>query len=586
MSFPFGPVNGDQHNTVVGLDGVPDQKTSPVAAWRYLEGRRRIITDSWRQRPLIRLWDKNMQYVATISQEVSVNVEELMKDSGKGEIVIRRNNWLSNFILYDRRAEEDLHITVDPNPLNRNWRTRWGGKVINVRAKRDAEGLHTVTLECTTMREHVKHILAIANPVFPPELQPLRMYVTPGNTRTVVSLAFAINLARQYFPPLAVIDNIFNPTYWLTARLGNFNPLNWPIQVAFVNPLTDQSRTTVFASRDSDMHTATAAILEDAGCMIRAYTWLEEDEDSPHTELGEFGELLRPTRNCIILAVEDKSGVTGPTGTAFDGFLNLIAATADDFITETLFNLDQDGDGQTDPFFRKLLGVAPKPPWVVFRDDEHSGIIESERAVHASTARTIHAGGRSPQWLNQLQTFGIKYLLSQLSAVISYGLGAYQQPGTPGLEELYQGQLDNTLFSMMRFTDLKRALLSGEFAFLEHKERGSGVAYTLAGVLDLRTGAWKTRAYTSFKVSIRNGAPYVLGEDFTLGDRLAFEMARVLHVDQCTAWRLSYDINTPLQVELSIGADSEEEDPVGRALRVAQAAWAFIGMLMGSEGAF
>ncbi len=397
---------------------------NPLIAYRYLEGRRRLYAEQTRQRPLLRLWDKNMNFIGNIAQEKSVKVEELMADSGTANVVIRRDNWLSDFMLYDRRAEEDLHFTLDPVPTNRSWRTRWGGKITNVNAKRSADGLHTVELEAIHNREHVKHILGGANPIFPPEIQFPKMFILPWNCRTAVSMMLFINLARQFFPLLSIPTNIFNPGAWLGVAdvIGGFDPLAWPIQVQFLNPLVDQSRTEILTARWNDMHTITADALEDAGCMIRAYTFLTEDKESPHPELHlglkdapivgpilqkisdstglptDLDELVRPHRNAVILAVEDKSGVTGPTGTLLDGPINLIASTADDLITETIssvIDLDKDNDGKTDPLIRKWLGVAPKPPWVVFKDGEYSQIVESQRSMHGATAKTVMIGGLS-----------------------------------------------------------------------------------------------------------------------------------------------------------------------------------------------
>lgn len=601
---------------IVGREGVPDL-TDPMAVYRYLEKRREVIVDSVLQRPLIRLWDKNMRFVGQIAQERSVMVEEVMADSGAGTCVIRRDNWLSNFILHDRRVEEDLHFTLDPIATAPDWRTRWGGKVIGVNAKRDAEGLHTVELQMVSNREHLKHLLAGANPVFPPEIQFPKMWVLPWNCRTGVSITMFVNLMRQYFPFLSIPANIFNPGGWVGVGLKGLDPLSWPIQVQFVNPVFDQSRFSILTSRWTDMHTVTAPLLEDAGCMIRAYTWLTEDKTGPHPELelglkdipviggvldaiadsaglpDSLDDLARPRRNCIVMAVEDKSGVTGPTGTFADGPIRLIAETADDMITEVISNfvdLDKDNDGKTDPFIRKLLLTAPKPPWAIFRDGEYSGIVESQRNLHAATAKTIMVGSKSPSWVNQLQTFAIKYSLSQLSMVIQAAIAAevtgWQNPGTPGLEEAYQGQLDDTLLAWQRFTDPMRAIQMGDFGFLEHYERGSGSAYTVSGTLDIRTGHWKTRAYTSFKVTVSNGTPYLVGLDFTLGDRLGFQMANAIHVDQCTAIRYSWDTSTPITVDLSIGRDNEEEDPVARATRTLAAIWNTFGMFMGSADLF
>jgi hypothetical protein len=609
FSLDFNKILAGVPEAIVGVGGVPDL-TDPMSTYRYLEKRRTNIIESVKQRPLMRLWDKNMVYVGQIAQERSVMVEEAMADSGAGNIVIRRDNWLSDFMLFDRRAEEDLHITIDPIPTAPDWRTRWGGKVMACNAKRDSEGLHTVELELISNREHLKHLLAGANPIFPPEVQLPKMWILPWNCRTALSITMFINLARQFFPFLSIPTNIFNPGAWVGSGLSGILPTAWPIQVQFVNPLTDQSRFTVYTSRWTDMHTTTAQLLEDCGCMIRAYTWLTEDTTGPHPELeiglkdipfvggvldtiadgaglpDSLDDLARPLRNCVVMAVEDKSGTTGPTGTLLDGVIKLAAATADDLITETIYPVDKDADGVTDPFFRKLTLTAPEPPWVVFRDGEYSGIVESQRSLHAGTAKTIMVGSKSPGWVNQLQTFGIKYGLARLSEAIELGLREKVPPGTPGLEEVYQGQLDDTLLAWERFTDPRRALRVGDFGFLEHFEQGSGSAYTIAAVLDLRAGHWKTRSYTSYKTTVRNGAPYLAGFDFHLGDRLGFEMGNVIHVDQCTAIRHSWDNDKPITVELSIGNDKAEEDPVGVAMRTLAGLWNGFAMLLGEGSMF
>jgi hypothetical protein len=75
-------------------------------------------------------------------------------------------------------------------------------------------------------------------------------------------------------------------------------------------------------------------------------------------------------------------------------------------------------------------------------------------------------GSRSPTLVNELQTFAIKWGLAQLSDMINVAIGtmvntAFQFPATPGLDELYQGQLDNVLFAWERWTDPLRAIWNG-----------------------------------------------------------------------------------------------------------------------------
>ena len=574
----------------IGAAGVPNPTKAPISAYRYLDAKRDIIDAEARTRPLIRLWDNRHQYIGTVASELSVDVEELLHETGQGDITLRGDDWLVDFLRTDVRRDEDLHITVDPYPHRRNWRWRWGGKVTNVRVKRGEDGIRTVTLECSHNREHWKHLLFGATPFSDPAAQPIKAWLLPANTRTAIATTGFINLARNFWPILALPTNALNPFAWVgeASNLLNLNPLNWPIQMQFVNPLLDQSRFTVLMSRWSDAHSVTESLLRDAGCSVRAFVWLPEDEDSPHPELAAIvGEAAaRPTRACVVLAVEDKSGVTGPTGSALDGGLSLVAATADNLVTETLFAIDADGDGVTDPFIRKLLGVAPAIPDIAFRDTEQSSIVSSEHSMFRAKASKILTGGKSPGFINQIQTFAIKYALSQISQVISYPGSATQSPGSPGLEEIYQGQFDNMLLAFIQITDPVRSSRSGPYGYLEHFEQGSGSAYTISSAMTLREGHFKTRAYQAFKVQIRNGGSHTMYYDYDLGTRCHFEINGVLHTDQITAIKLRYDQSTPKTFDLSIGDDRESENPAAAAMRSLANLWNAVGMLLGSGDMF
>ncbi|QBP29681.1 minor tail protein [Mycobacterium phage Typha] len=584
----------ETRSKVIGANGAPDPVTDPMSAYRYLKGRRSVIEGAARQRPMLRLFDKNMDPIAQIAGERLASVEEMMSDSGQANVVLRYDNWLTDWILHQTKIHEDLHLVVDPNPTQRTWRTRWGGKITGINAKRDASGIHTLELEAISNRQHAKHMLFASNPIFPPEIQLPKMWVLPGNTRTILSISMFINLARRFFPALSIPTNVFNPFAWVNNGFAGLDPLSWPLQVAFVNALLDQSRTSVLGSSWTDWHTAMGDMLKDAGCIFRAYTYLTEDEETPHTELVDavrglgqlpdtVDKLSRPHRNCVVFAIEDKSGVEGPTGTAADGVVNLIGATLDDMITETLFNLDRDGDGETDPIFRKLLGVAPQKPKTIWYDGQYSGIIESEIRRHKGPVKKVMTGGRSPTIVNQAQTFAIRYALSQLAQTIAlYG----QIEGTEGLDNLYQGQLDNTLFAWQGFDDPIRALQTGDMAWQEHFERGSGTAYTLSGIVTLRIGHYKTRAWQGFTVKVVNGRPHAIDIDVTLGDRAGFEQGGIIFVDQISAIRRSWSREQPVTVELSIGDDQDKEDPAARGLRALQAVWTTLGMLLGEGTIF
>jgi hypothetical protein len=121
---------------------------------------------------------------------------------------------------------------------------------------------------------------------------------------------------------------------------------------------------------------------------------------------------------------------------------------------------------------------------------------------------------------------------------------AGELPAVEGLDNLYQGQLDNILLTGERYTNPIRALYTGDLGYLEHRKEGGGTAYTISGILGLRIGDWEKRAYRSFKTSIRNGAPHIVLQDFNLDDRIWFEQDGIIYVDQVSAIKYEYDRQT------------------------------------------
>jgi hypothetical protein len=198
-------------------------------------------------------------------------------------------------------------------------------------------------------------------------------------------------------------------------------------------------------------------------------------------------------------------------------------------------------------------------------------------------------GGRSPKLVNDAQTFGIKYGLSKLSELIysatGLAVGSANPPGSPGLEELYQGPLDNILFAWQRYSNPFRAIQAGDMIYQEWLEHPGSAAYTISGVLALRAGDFKKRAYRSFKTSIRNGAPYVIGYDILLDDRVGFEQDGILYVDQVSAIKYEYDRTKPITYSVSVGDTTKDIDPFAQGIKALQAVYTVLSAIAG-EGWF
>ena len=166
------------------------------------------------------------------------------------------------------------------------------------------------------------------------------------------------------------------------------------------------------------------------------------------------------------------------------------------------------------------------------------------------------------------------------------GLTGVQAPQTPGLEELYQGQLDNILFAWQRYTDIFRALTIGDMAYQEWFERPGSSAYTISAVLNLRLGKFKKRAYRSFNTTIRNGMPYIVNYDIMLYDRVWFEQDDIIYVDQISALKYDYDRNKPITWGVSVGDQAEDQDPFAQGIKALQAIYTVASMAAGEGWLF
>lgn len=545
-------------------------------------------------KPLIRLWDKEFDFICNLDNLESWSWEEMALDDGEATVswAGTANEWIREIILYQTKIGEDLHVTFDIDPNNpTDFKNRWGGKVLIIEDDSATNSVSTTTLHCISNRRHLRGILLACNPIFPDAVQLPKMYLFGGPCAFTCAFSAWINLFRiqtlNNFSPIP--RNIFDPLTWL----NEISPLNWPIQIMPVNPILDQSRWETIGARYKDCQTIFAPIMKDAGVICRAYTWLPGDPP-PYTIFGdELAEILKPTRACIILSFEDKSGYAGPTGTAVDGALNLFASTLDDLISETLFPIDnvQAGDvifsGQDDfPFFETLLGVAPTVPALVLRDIGYGNISKRKFVIHKQQGTDIVTGGKSPAWLNMAITFAVQWGLAQLQTVISGGefgdigviLGA-------GLSSLYQGQLDDVFLAFFTYTNPARSADAGSYAFREHFEQGDGTAFTIASVATLGQGDFNMRAYMGMKFDVGIG-PLFYGLDFGVGDRLMAEIRGIYYVDQIMAVKAQGSRTESGRPFVSFGDDSREQDPIARAFQTIGNVSNFVQLVATGGGMF
>ncbi|QBZ72708.1 minor tail protein [Gordonia phage Phendrix] len=501
----------------------------------------RTILDTYlrRQRPLVRLFDKDWEQVGILQGEVEASFESRMFDTGEGNIKLMGDHKWREWLVYELEEEEDVHIVVDVPGI------RWSGKVSTIQDIETDNGLKYVNLTILDDREHLKKIICYSNPLFPAEFQWPKMFLWAGPAVFGIKAMIFLNLMRRFVPFFWTLpENIFDPASWL----ANLNPLNWPIMVAPGNFFTDTSMWCVLTTRFGNLHDVITPTLKDAGLMVTTQRWLPGDPQPFSTH----ATITKPT---LIFDIVDKSGVRGPTGTVFDGLLKLGRTILEDGISEEISILPTGeapaGYGTPNTFF-----TDKDWPWVVWRNGMRtglSGVSSWEMTIHKPLAGAIVTGGRSPEWVNA----GIKLLLNA-------GLGYLGMLiGNPALGlGIFEDQVTDVVLAFHRIPHPIRQAAMGRGQYGEAWENAGGTGFSLSALQAIRTGMWRTRAYTSFKVTVVNGAPYWVGKHFTLGDRVAAEIGTSgqLYVDQVNALKLSWSRDQDPKWEISIGDDEAEEE--------------------------
>lgn len=515
----------------------------PLANYYELSGKADRERTAHLSTSLIRLWDGNMQTNIECRSDIETTLEDASYQPGGGTQTYPLSTPEGQFLSYYLDAEEDAHLTVEQTGYDD--RITWKSRTITPTLAED--GTEVVEVEWICITVFWEHIMLRANPALPVSAQWPHIFAVPGNTKTVTKLAGHLGLMWQYAPLLSgVSDNVFTKEYW-----GNIDPRKWPVIMAPHDAGRDQSKGMITAYRFDLAFDAMRQSWEDAKCIPTAKMWLVGDRQP-------FPEYATLTQNTVILDVELHDNIHGITGTAADGWLKLGVGVLDDLITEVVHPILAPDQDWSDTPIADAIGMGEARPWPVYRHGEYSGIVEAQSAIHKQLWYRTYTGGRSPEWVNQGITLAITTALSYLGFALAI----------PGLDNLYQGQFDNTLLAFAVHTDRRRARKAGRFALVDGWEGGAGVGFGLSTGLALRGGWYKSRPHRTNVVEVVDCAPYPIGRVIKKGITCCFEMPDgSIYADMVTAIRLHRSHEEELRYSLVIGDDKDDEDPIAALWR-------------------
>lgn len=489
----------------------------------------------------VRMYDKDYRPLGDITDYISCTATWKRNAAGTATIVLKGDDPLVEDAMLC--AETVVPITITVNEL------RWSGRV-DTCSDDMTEGVNTVTLTCISDWNWFNKILCWPSPLLPLEVQWPKRFVLVGPAISVIEGLITINAIRLQLGLWEIVNNILDPGAWFATQLTKTGLLT-PIAVVPNDLLTDTSKWVAISARMDTVATIATQICKDNGLMLSADLWLP-GEPQPTTAYT----LTQPT---IVVRVQDKSGVTGPTGTILDGLIKDVVEIVDGAFGEVVNSLP--GSGVLPPGVEILpaFGVNWTPPWPVYMtDNPRSGVKECHVVGHHPLAYTVVGGGKSPTWVNKLIDLLLELLLSEILAAL----------GASGIAStLLDGVFDDVILAFQEFENAPRRAKLGTYGYPEFFTSTGSTAWTLEEFFALEIAMWDSRGYYASQIVTYDGVPYTFGKDFGIGDLVSWVRRGRMYTDYVDEATVLDDRSNRVQLTAKIGDLSAQESPFARIQR-------------------
>ncbi|AXN53471.1 minor tail protein [Gordonia phage Ronaldo] len=517
-----------------------------------------------KERPVVKIWDGEYHLQFLCQDEYKFEAEVIDNETGTALIDIPFESptaqWINQEYERVQRDEgKNVHMTYEYCGI------RNGYRLDNRVMERDEDGIAVLHTTWLHDYEELKWYQLWSNPFLLAAVQIPRVFILIGPARWVLLTALFLNILRDQLHLWSIPDDPLDVSEWFDLSMND-----WPIVVEPLSFLDDMEAGTLWtwlSSRWKTWHDVAAPILEDCELSVRCRRWLEGDDDPwPGANLRS---------GALIVSIVDQSGNyigTSHGGTLFDGLFYTIGDFAADFI-ETTYSLLGGMPSPDDYYQQGFRGTHKTKPWVIYREGDQTGIDTSEFIAKAEKGIQINTGGHSMPGVNE----AISAAIQAIGDVVGNAL----QIGSIGgsVDALLKPIYEDTILAWMSVKLVGRSSTQGWARYFEYFQDGADKAYTLSSLLVLRAGIWATRGTFGVKLTVRDGAPYMVGEqglgDFTIGDRIGATIAGDptgrIFVDRVTKLKLAWDRDNAPEWEITIGDDKELEDPVVKAFKKIQA---------------
>jgi hypothetical protein len=510
--------------------------------------------------PLVRIWTGDGDLAGLLNSEWTATFTWIDNDSGTGQTEIPLSDPLAKWIYQvDVRIaagqKRNVVITVDKDGA------RWSGTIHDHSVEKRDDGTRVLVVRWIHDFEMLKYYLVWCNPFLPDLVQFPRVFFLAGPSIWGLKTGLFLNVMREQ-------DSLWNLSDDPMDQSGSAPGMsNWSVVVKPTTFLDDLDAGTLWSipnSRFKYWVDMSKDILDDAQLSVQVRRFIETDDEQPID-----GQTLRNLT--LVVDIIDKSGYYTDTSNGGDPFLGLertFAEIADDFIDETEeFVVDPAApDSYKIP---GLLLTDKTCPYVVYLEGEETGIESSKYIFNYGTAVQIVTGGHSIPFLNELLSAGIQMAGDAIAAAV------FVPPVGGELDAILQPLYWDTLGAWMHVLSTGRQDNSGWIRMFEYRANASDRAFTLEALLSLRKGIHDTRSWFSHEVQLRDGAPWIIGDNgkghFFLGDRIGAQVLGdftsqfgfsdyTIYVDQVGELTLAWDETSFAEWSCTIGEKVKNKD--------------------------
>jgi hypothetical protein len=516
--------------------------------------------------PLVRVFNGDGHLQGVLKTEYSAQFTWLDNDAGTGQVEIPLWDPLAKWIYQvskriDNGEKRNVVFTVDKDGA------RWSGTIVDHSVEKREDGTRVLVVRLIHDFDQLKYYLAWCNPFLPDFVQFPRVFFLAGPSIWGLKTALFLNVMREqenwYW---ALPDDPQNQT-------GAPGMGDWSVVIKPTTFLDDMNAGTLWSipnSRFKYWVDMSKDILEDAQLSVQVRRFIETDDEQPIE-----GQTLR--NMALVVDIVDKSGYYTDTSNGGDPFLGLkrtFAQLADDYIDEVV----EDVIDPSIPDSYKIPGLKLTDkicPYVVYLEGEETGIESSKFLYTYGTAVSIVTGGHSFPFVNEIISATIQTIGDAIAAAIVI------PPVGGAVDAMLQPLYWDTIAAWMHFASPGRVANSGWIRKFEYRAGASDRAFTLEALLSLRKGFHETRSWFSHEVTLRDGAPWYIGDNgkghFFLGDRIGAQVLGdfasqygfndyTIYVDRVREITLAWNEDSFAEWACTIGEKEKNKDRGQRAL--------------------